>query len=410
MERDRYDAIARRPDEESCRDAFPSDFPNPIDVPVERYTDPEFLALEKARIFERCWLFVAHTDQLPEAGDYLKLDALDRMGRPIFLVRGRAGEIRAFYNACRHRGGPLVDQPSGSTGRTLVCKYHAWTYDLEGRLVGFPEAKNFPQGMKSSCPGLAQACCETWGPFVFVKLSAGGPTLREHLEPVASELDALLGEKSAGVHYAGTRQLEVACNWKLPGDGNIETYHVPFVHRNSAAALLDEKRTGQWLLPRGHSRMLIRFRGGLAPELPLPRFAGDTSLAELGIYSFHVFPNLSVVLGGPSFGFLIATFPDGVGRCTYYTHFLSPAPRTPETSATIDAMIEANWRVLLEDLSSQTAAQKAMQCGALDVLRLQYQERRIRYVHEEIDRWIGADRVREQLRVPPLLDAFVEKE
>jgi hypothetical protein len=85
-------------------------------------------------------------------------------------------------------------------------------------------------------------------------------------------------------------------------------------------------------------------------------------------------------------------------------------PRNAANAGLFDALIEANWRVLLEDLASQTAAQKAMQCGALDVLRLQYQERRIRYVHEEIDRRIGPERIPVNLRVPPLLDPFVEKE
>jgi hypothetical protein len=155
--------------------------------------------------------------------------------------------------------------------------------------------------------------------------------------------------------------------------------------------------------------MLIRFRQEL-PPLPLPRFAGDTSLAELGIYSFHLFPNLSVVFGGPGFGFLITSFPDGVGRCAYLAHFFAPIARSDETAAILDALIEANWRVLLEDLACQASAQKAMQCGALDRLRLQYQERRIRYVHEEIDRRIGAHRIPERLRVPALLDPFVEKE
>ena len=73
-------------------------------------------------------------------------------------------------------------------------------------------------------------------------------------------------------------------------------------------------------------------------------------------------------------------------------------------------MVEANWSVLLEDLANQAAAQKSMQCGALDALRLQYQERRIRYVHEEIDRRIGAEHVPAALRVPALLDPFIEKE
>ena len=377
-------------------------------MPAGRYVDPEFLSLEQRHVLEACWLFVAHEAELPGTGDFLLLDALDRIGHPLFLVRGEDGRIRAFYNACRHRGGPLVDAPNGSTGRRLVCKYHAWTYDLEGRLLGFPEAKNFPRGTKSDCPGLAEVACDTWGPFVFVKLSPGGPTLREHLEPVATELDPLLG--AGDIHFVGKKQLDVAVNWKATGDWNIETYHVPFVHRQSAAPLLDEKRTGQWLLPQGHSRMLIRFRHALPAELPLPRFAGDTSLAELGIYSFHVFPNLSLVIGGPSFGFLITAFPDGASRCSYVTHFFAPIARSEQTDALLDGVIDANWRVLLEDLASQTSAQKAMQCGALDRLRLQYQERRIRYVHEELDRRIGAQRIPEPLRVPALLDAFVEKE
>ncbi len=331
------------------------------------------------------------------------------MGHPVFLVRGHDGVVRGFYNACRHRGGPLVDGPSGSVGRTLVCKYHAWTYDLEGRLLGFPEAKNFPRGRAADCPPLARVDCDRWGPLLFVRLVPGGAGLRESFEPVATELDGLLGDRSKGVHFAGAKQLDVDCNWKLPGDANIETYHVPFLHRQSAAPVLDETRTGQWLLPRGHSRMLIRFRQELPDVLPLPRFGGDTALAELGIYSFHVFPNLSIVVAGPVSAFLISAFPSSVGRSLYATHFLSPLPRASEGDPRIDAIVAANWSVLLEDLDALLPAQKAMACGVADVLRLQYQERRIRYVHEEIDRRIGAERIPAALRAPALLDAFVEE-
>jgi phenylpropionate dioxygenase-like ring-hydroxylating dioxygenase large terminal subunit len=410
MDRARIEAIARKPDDESAREEFPPGFPECIDVPASRYVDPAFLALEREHVFARTWLFAAHEDELAAPGDYRLLEALDGLGHPVFLVRGDDGRIRAFYNACRHRGGPLVDAPSGSAGKRLVCKYHAWTYDLTGRLLGYPEAKNYPRGAHAACAGLAEVACESWGPFVFVKLATGGASLREHLEPVASELDPVIGERAPRVHFAGIRRERVACNWKAPGDGNVETYHVPFVHRRSAAPVLDEQRTGQWLLPQGHSRMLIRFRSALPPDLGIPRFGGDTALAELGIYSFHVFPNLSIVLGGPNFGFLSATFPAGVSSCDYVVHFFAPVARAGENAARIDAMLEGNWRVLLEDLASQTSAQKAMQCGALDVLRLQYQERRIRYVHEELDRRIGAERIPVALRVPPLLDTYVEKE
>ena len=133
MEPTRYDRIVRRPEEERTRDAFPRGFPQRIDVATGRYVDPAFLALDQQYLFEAGWLFVAHADELPNPGDYRMLDALDRIGHPLFLVlRGADQRIRAFYNACRHRGGPLVDAPSGSTGKRLVCKYHAWTCDLDG--------------------------------------------------------------------------------------------------------------------------------------------------------------------------------------------------------------------------------------------------------------------------------------
>ena len=225
----------------------------------------------------------------------------------------------------------------------------------------------------------------------------------------ASEIDDLLGDRATDVHLAAVRSRDIECNWKLPGDGNVETYHVPYIHRNSAALGLDEQQTGQWLLPRGHSRMLIRFKFEMPAVLPIPRFAGDTSLAELGVYSFHVFPNLSVVTGPPNSAFLISAFPLSVGRSAYITHFLSPVPRSEETAALIDQSVDANYGVLLEDLAALGPAQKAMASGAADVLRLQYQERRIRYVHEEIDRRIGPERVPEALRVPALLDAYIEE-
>lgn len=154
--------------------------------------------------------------------------------------------------------------------------------------------------------------------------------------------------------------------------------------------------------------MLIRFRNPWPEDFPIPRFGGDTSVAELGIYSFHVFPNLSIVVGGPTSAFLITALPDGTDSCHFSTHFLSPIARTDENARLIDASIANNWAVLLEDLACMTAAQKSMRCGATDLLRLQYQERRIRYVHEEIDRRIGADRIPPALQVPAVLDRYIE--
>lgn len=405
-------AITRKPDMESERREFPAGFPDPIDVPGARYTDPELAALELEHVLKDSWLFAAHAGQIPNEGDFLKLDMFDKMGFPLFLLRGADGVVRCFYNSCRHRGGPLVDEDKGTVGKRLVCKYHAWTYTHEGSIVGFPEAKNFPRGIRKSCPSLKTAQCESYGPLIFVKLTEGGPDLRSFLGPIADEIDTLVGDKSTNAFFAGERTAEVKANWKMPVDGNIETYHVPYVHADTAGPILDEQKTGQWLLPNGHSRMLCKFRAPLPKKLPTGRFNGDTSIAELGIYSFHIFPNLSLVFGGPATCFLITSLPvkdAGSGTCSYQTVFISPQERTPETEKFVDRDVAFNWEVLLEDLAALGASQKSIEAGGIDTLRLQYQERRLRYFQEEIDRRIGVENVPEALRLEPVMDPYVEE-
>ncbi len=397
---------AERSEWEAARSGYPTGFPADIAVPAARYVDKAFHELEQDRVFAAGWLFAAHGGQIPLVGDVLLLDAFAAMGHPIFLLRGKDGKVRAFYNACQHRGAPLVAAGQTHVDSRMICGYHAWTYDLEGQLIGFPEAKNFPPDHRKGCLGLKTVECDTWGQLIFVRLRGEGPSLRKHLEPVASELDELLGETAEAVHFVESRSLALNCNWKMPVDANIETYHVPFVHRRSAAQFLDEQRTAQWLLPNGHSGMLIGFR---QPSDPAVRgFVDRHGNTRLGVYSFHIFPNMSIVFGGPAHCFLIMSLPAGPGTSIYSAHFLSAADPRGEHASSISKWVEANWGILLEDLAQLEAAQQAIGSGAIETLRLQYQERRIRYLHEEIDRRIGEEHLPEALRVPPLMDRYVE--
>lgn len=389
------------------RVGYPTGFPPLPPVPVARYTDAGFAALEEKAVFGRSWLFVAHADQLPATGDFL---ALSQLGPPVILVRGQDGRIRAFHNTCQHRGGPVVQGEQGNAGRRLVCSYHAWTYDLTGALVGVPSSSDF-SALDYSCLGLRPVRCEMFGSLVFINLDPDAPGLMESLGTVGRELDDQIGGGPGvgPVHLVARRTIEVEGNWKLTVDANIETYHVNVVHRTTAARVLDQRATGIWLLPHGHSRMLVHSSDGVELTIPLPGFPGASPLASCGIYSYHVFPNTSIVFGGsPSIAFCISSWPLGPDRSLYDVSFLAPTPADGEHGDTLAMLVDANWMVLMEDLGNLPSMQRSMRSRSIGALNLSYQERRIYHQHEEIDRRIGP--VPDALRVQPVLGPFVEGE
>ncbi len=371
-------------------------------VPAGRYVDADFAKLEAAAVFSRSWLFVAHADQLRHPGDFLLVDQLDK---PIILIRGRDNLIRAFYNTCRHRGAALVDERQGNVGRRLTCPFHAWTYSLEGKLVSYPEPANFA-GLDRECHGLGALRCESWGPLVFVNLDANAQPLSAFLGPVAEDLSDF-GELDGRLHLADRTVRDVPVNWKLPVDANLETYHVNYVHRDSAARALQQSATGIQLLRNGHSRMLVSYRDGIdgAALSPFPCvFPGLGDLPLRGTFSYHVFPNLSIVFNGTGFVFLITNWPTGPATSTYCVHWCSSLD--PDANRqTHDAVIAALSQVLFEDLDVLPGQQRSLNAGTLESLRLGYHERRIYYLHESIDRAIGAESIPEFLCIPTILDA-----
>ncbi|MET0908511.1 MAG: aromatic ring-hydroxylating dioxygenase subunit alpha [Ilumatobacteraceae bacterium] len=399
--------IKERASDERARDAYPEPFPDLPPIPAGRYGDPAFAALERDMVFGRSWLMVAHTDQVRNRGDYL---LIEHLSIPLFLVRGHDDVIRAHANTCKHRGAALLDQPSGNTGRRLTCPYHSWVYDLEGELVGYPDAENFRE-LDPACVALTTARCETWGPLVFICLDDDTPPLAEWLTTVAADLSEV-ADLDGKLHLAGSTVRDVPVNWKLPVDANIETYHVNTVHRDSAGKVLDQASTGIQLLRNGHSRMLISLRDGkqLTGRMPFPPlFTELGDLPDSGTFSYHVFPNLSIVFVGKGFVFLVTNWPSADGGSSYHVHWCSSlASDTDEGRAANDMFIGFNQEVLFEDLLVLPGMQRSIDAGTLEQVNLNYQERRIYHVHEAIDRAIGHELVPEHLRVTPVLGPFVE--
>jgi choline monooxygenase len=198
-----------------------SDISRAWSIPAPFYTDASVMAEEREKIFARTWQVVGHAHQLAKPGDFFTLDLL---GEPLLLVRGTNGELRGFYNVCRHRAGPPAE---GCGNRKLFrCGYHGWTYGLDGSLISAPEVEGV-QDFKPEEFSLIPVGAEEWSNLIFV-----------NLDPNAKPLLASLGElpRQAGrfgferMQLFERRTYDMRCNWKTYVDNYLEGYHLPSVH------------------------------------------------------------------------------------------------------------------------------------------------------------------------------------
>ena len=184
------------------------------------YHDPEFFAAEQALLLRQAWQVVCHTSDIPGQGDWRTLEFL---GESIIAVRGDDGAIRAFANVCRHRGSRLVDGDAGCEKR-LVCPYHAWTYGLDGRLIGLPERCQYP-GLVLADHCLVPVECEIWSGFVFVRLESQGPSVATMMAPWQAEIDPYRFDDLRALGRVTLRPRAV--NWKAIADNYSDGLHIP---------------------------------------------------------------------------------------------------------------------------------------------------------------------------------------
>jgi len=221
------------------------------------YTDPAIFTLEMDRIFGQSWIYVAHRSELAEAGSF-KTTMLG--SRPIVLMRGDDGEIRAFYNRCRHRGVTVCQERTGQA-RFLRCDYHGWTYASDGRLVGVPyrdayEGTDFAEENLGLTP---VARLTEYRGLLFVSGAAHGPTLAEHLGDAVPYIDRFIDPSPTGELdlTAGVQRYFYRGNWKFQMENSVDGYHPNFTH----AAYFDllESRTGNRVMTYdGRSPALTR--------------------------------------------------------------------------------------------------------------------------------------------------------
>ena len=195
------------------------------------YTDAAHYEEEKGRIFHRSWICVGHASRLARAGDYF---CFEIHGQELFAIRDREGRDRAFFNVCAHRAHQLVADHGNK--RSLVCPYHAWTYDLDGRLIRFPNQEN--ADVDVSGIGLTEARLENFRGFLFVNLDRRAkpmswwfPDAEEQLRAYAPDVERL-----KPMRYV---EVEEACNWKVSVENYNECYHCPRNHPTFAKGVID---------------------------------------------------------------------------------------------------------------------------------------------------------------------------
>jgi nitrite reductase/ring-hydroxylating ferredoxin subunit len=213
------------------------------------FTDPGRFEREREVLFRRTPQVMAWAGEVAEPGD---LVARDVAGVPVLVARDYDGHLRAFVNACSHRGMVLCDGADNT--RRLTCPYHGWNYDLHGRLVGLPHRERFP-GLAVDELGLIPLPVSVQSGLVVVGLRSD-VTVDGFLDDLGDAYDWLGYDR----YRAGSeRQIQKKANWKLMIDLNNEAYHVPFLHRESLLPFLSDNCTVDTFGP--HSRMCVPFKG-----------------------------------------------------------------------------------------------------------------------------------------------------
>ncbi|MER6385901.1 aromatic ring-hydroxylating dioxygenase subunit alpha [Streptomyces sp. NPDC001250] len=199
-------------------------------LPGSAYTDPGVFAQEQERIFEAMWFCVARSSDLAKPGAFRTVD----VGRESILVtRARDHAIRAYFNVCRHRGAKLCTDGAGEVKRAFQCPYHAWTYDLDGKLVAAPNLTKMPDVGRTEY-GLVSVAAREWLGYVWVCLAENPPSFEED---VVGEVITRLGDVESIERYdiaslsVGKRIVyDVRANWKLIVENFMECYHCATIH------------------------------------------------------------------------------------------------------------------------------------------------------------------------------------
>ena len=246
-------------------------------IPKERYTAEKYVALEWERLWKKVWNCAGREDDIPEPGDYFTYD----LGKESFIIlRDKAGDIRAFYNVCLHRGNRIKPERGVGHTESLQCMYHHWEWNIDGTVKRIPDPETYPQGLDYDCLNLKEARAETWAGFVFINMDPYAEPLMDYLGVIPEHLAPYHFERMVCV---SDQTVSWDCNWKTSVDAFNESYHVQGIHPQLMAWIDDYHQ--QWDVLGRHTRMLVpmgipspRFKDQNDPNMDLDEFIKQAGL------------------------------------------------------------------------------------------------------------------------------------
>jgi len=341
-------------------------------LPWSWYDDPQQLRLERERIFRGSWQYVGHVGEVPEPGTFAAADA---GGVPVVLVRDADGDLRGFLNVCRHRGHVVA---AGNGRRlTLQCRYHGWTYGLDGALRAAPRAER-ELGEERAELGLVPVAVDAWGPFVFINTNFDASSLAEALGDVPERV-ASAGIDVGALAFRLRARSEVAANWKVVCENYLECYHCPVAHPGFSARFdVSQER-------------YVLADGGRVLSQAAPLRGTEDGEVVRGEFHF-VWPNLviNVYAGRPNLalGPVVPVAPDRSAR--FLDYFFAP----DADEEWVEELLAFDDQVGREDVALVESVQRGVSTGLVEHGRLLAEsERLVARFQQLVREAVTADRV-----------------
>jgi p-cumate 2,3-dioxygenase alpha subunit len=198
-------------------------------VARRNFVDHEIFEAEKERIFDRCWLYLGHSSELPKPGYFISRSVA---GRSILFTRDAKGQLRALLNTCPHRGAQVCRERKGNA-KSFQCFYHGWVFGADGKLRSQPGEESYPDGFKARDTSNMQAVprYESYRDFNFVSFDPNIVPLEQYLGNAKEYLDVICDQTDAGMSIvAGSQEYSIRANWKLLTENSIDGYHAMTTH------------------------------------------------------------------------------------------------------------------------------------------------------------------------------------